>query len=79
DPMIAAAERTIRENADASESADAGSAPAEGGDESPEATAVPPQDRTQEVRRPVAETGTEAGPAPDTDAAADSETDADPD
>ncbi|MDJ1644419.1 sensor histidine kinase [Streptomyces pakalii] len=79
DPMIAAAERTIRENADASESADAGSAPAENADESPEATAVPPQDRTQEVRRPVTETGTEAGTAPDTDAAADSETGADPD
>ncbi|MET7412269.1 sensor histidine kinase [Streptomyces rubiginosohelvolus] len=73
DPMIAAAERTIRENADA------GTAPAETADESPEATAVPPQDRTQEVRQPVAEAGTEAGTAPDaeadsgTDTAAESE------
>ncbi|MFI7323328.1 nitrate- and nitrite sensing domain-containing protein [Streptomyces rubiginosohelvolus] len=75
DPMIAAAERTIRENADASESADAdaGSAPAEDGDESPEATAVPPQDQTQEIRQPFAETGTEAGTAPDTDAAGDAD------
>ncbi|MFE2502658.1 sensor histidine kinase [Streptomyces rubiginosohelvolus] len=64
DPMIAAAERTIRENVDASEGADAGTAPAENADESPEATAVPPQDRTQEVRQPVAESGT----APDADA-----------
>ncbi|MGW4035440.1 nitrate- and nitrite sensing domain-containing protein [Streptomyces sp. NPDC004778] len=74
DPMIAAAERTIRENADVSESADAGSAPAEDADESPEATAVPPQDRTREVRQPVAEAGTEAGTGPDTDAAADADT-----
>ncbi|MFK0185655.1 nitrate- and nitrite sensing domain-containing protein [Streptomyces rubiginosohelvolus] len=79
DPMIAAAERTIRENADASEGADAGTAPAETADENPEATAVPPQDRTQEVRQPVAEAGTEAGTAPDaeadsgTDTAAESE------
>ncbi|MFJ3575392.1 sensor histidine kinase [Streptomyces rubiginosohelvolus] len=79
DPMIAAAERTIRENADASENADAGTAPAETADENPEATAVPPQDRTQEVRQPVAEAGTEAGTAPDaeadsgTDTAAESE------
>ncbi|MFB7966814.1 sensor histidine kinase [Streptomyces rubiginosohelvolus] len=68
DPMIAAAERTLRENVDASEGADAGTAPAENADESPEATAVPPQDRTQEVRQPVAESGTEAGTAPDADA-----------
>ncbi|MET8603413.1 nitrate- and nitrite sensing domain-containing protein [Streptomyces rubiginosohelvolus] len=79
DPMIAAAERTIRENADASENADAGTAPAETADENPEATAVPPQDRTQEVRQPVADAGTEAGTAPDaeadsgTDTAAESE------
>ncbi|MBK3544824.1 nitrate- and nitrite sensing domain-containing protein, partial [Streptomyces sp. MBT60] len=57
DPMIAAAERTIRENAD----------------ENPEATAVPPQEQTQEVRQPVADAGTEAGT--DTDAEADSGTD----
>ncbi|MEV7640702.1 nitrate- and nitrite sensing domain-containing protein [Streptomyces rubiginosohelvolus] len=68
DPMIAAAERTIRENADASEGADAGTAPAETADENPEATDVPPQDRTQEVRQPIAEAGTEAGTAPDADA-----------
>ncbi|MBK3529571.1 nitrate- and nitrite sensing domain-containing protein, partial [Streptomyces sp. MBT72] len=79
DPMIAAAERTIRENADASENADAGTAPAGTADENPEATAVPPQDRTQEVRQPVADAGTEAGTAPDaeadsgTDTAAESE------
>ncbi|MEU8100246.1 sensor histidine kinase [Streptomyces rubiginosohelvolus] len=79
DPMIAAAERTIRENADASEGADAGTAPAETADESPEATPVPPQDRTQEVRQPIADAGTEAGTAPDaeadsgTDTAAESE------
>ncbi|MFB7400361.1 nitrate- and nitrite sensing domain-containing protein [Streptomyces rubiginosohelvolus] len=79
DPMIAAAERTIRENADASEGADAGTAPAGTADENPEATAVPPQDRTQEVRQPIADAGTEAGTAPDaeadsgTDTAAESE------
>ncbi|MFJ3540933.1 nitrate- and nitrite sensing domain-containing protein [Streptomyces rubiginosohelvolus] len=74
DPMIAAAERTIRENADASEGADAGTAPAENADENPEATAVPPQDGTQEVRQPVAETETDAGTAPDADADADTDT-----
>ncbi|MFH9495304.1 nitrate- and nitrite sensing domain-containing protein [Streptomyces globisporus] len=73
DPMIAAAERTIRENAEATENADAASAPAENADESPEATAVPPQDRTQEVRQPVAEAGTEAGTDADTDAESESE------
>ncbi|WP_098895849.1 nitrate- and nitrite sensing domain-containing protein [Streptomyces sp. t99] len=75
DPVIAAAERTIRENADASEGADAGTAPAETADENPEATAVPPQDRTREVRQPIAETETDAGTAPDadTDTAAESE------
>ncbi|WP_030715368.1 nitrate- and nitrite sensing domain-containing protein [Streptomyces griseus] len=74
DPMIAAAERTIRENADASEGADAGTAPAETADENPEATAVPPQDRTREVRQPIAETETDAGTAPDADADADTDT-----
>ncbi|MFF8964351.1 nitrate- and nitrite sensing domain-containing protein [Streptomyces globisporus] len=74
DPMIAAAERTIRENADASASADAGSAPAENADESPEVTAVPPQDQTQEVGQPVAEAGTEAGTDTDAEAAADTDT-----
>lgn len=73
DPVIAAAERTIRENADASEGADAGTAPAETADENPEATAVPPQDRTREVRQPIAETETDAGTAPD--AAPDADTD----
>ncbi|MGW6463863.1 nitrate- and nitrite sensing domain-containing protein [Streptomyces rubiginosohelvolus] len=76
DPMIAAAERTIRENADASEGADAGTAPAENADESPEATAVPPQDRTQEVRQPVAETEADAGTDADADPDADTDTDA---
>ncbi|MFE6914548.1 sensor histidine kinase [Streptomyces rubiginosohelvolus] len=73
DPMIAAAERTIRENADAFEGADAGSAPAENADESPEATAVPPQDRTQEVRQPAAETEAEAGTDADSDTGTDAE------
>ncbi|WP_405414740.1 nitrate- and nitrite sensing domain-containing protein [Streptomyces rubiginosohelvolus] len=73
DPVIAAAERTIRENADASEGADAGTAPAETADENPEATAVPPQDRTREVRQPIAETETDAGTAPDADAESESE------
>ncbi|WP_098019792.1 sensor histidine kinase [Streptomyces sp. b62] len=73
DPVIAAAERTIRENADASEGADAGTAPAETADENPEATAVPPQDRTREVRQPIAETETDAGTAPDADADADTD------
>ncbi|MFI2079130.1 nitrate- and nitrite sensing domain-containing protein [Streptomyces rubiginosohelvolus] len=75
DPMIAAAERTIRENADASEGADAGTAPAETADENPEATAVPPQDRTREVRQPVADAGTAPDAEADsgTDTAAESE------
>ncbi|MGW1150258.1 nitrate- and nitrite sensing domain-containing protein [Streptomyces rubiginosohelvolus] len=75
DPMIAAAERTIRENADASEGADAGTAPAETADENPEATAVPPQDRTQEVRQPIADAGTAPDAEADsgTDTAAESE------
>ncbi|MFF4854194.1 nitrate- and nitrite sensing domain-containing protein [Streptomyces rubiginosohelvolus] len=73
DPMIAAAERTIRENADASEGADAGSTQAENADESPEATAVPPQDRTQEVRQPVAEAGTDSDTDPDADPDTDAE------
>ncbi|MFF4942310.1 sensor histidine kinase [Streptomyces rubiginosohelvolus] len=75
DPMIAAAERTIRENADASEGADAGTAPAETADENPEATAVPPQDRTQEVRQPIADAGTSPDAEADsgTDTAAESE------
>ncbi|RUP70335.1 sensor protein BasS/PmrB [Streptomyces sp. NP10] len=73
DPVIAAAERTIRENADDSEGADAGTAPAETADENPEATAVPPQDRTREVRQPIAETETDAGTAPDADAESESE------
>ncbi|WP_318197097.1 nitrate- and nitrite sensing domain-containing protein [Streptomyces sp. MCL20-2] len=71
DPMIAAAERTIRENADASASADAGSAPAENADESPEATAVPLPDQAQDAQQPVAEAETDA--AADTDTGAESE------
>ncbi|MFD5690573.1 sensor histidine kinase [Streptomyces rubiginosohelvolus] len=73
DPMIAAAERTIRENADASEGADAGSTQAENADESPEATAVPPQDQTREVRQPVAEIEADAGTDADADPHADAE------
>ncbi|MFH9392699.1 nitrate- and nitrite sensing domain-containing protein [Streptomyces sp. NPDC017556] len=58
DPLIVAAERTIRENA---------AAEGTGPDEDPEATAVPPQEQEQEqehdARQPVGEagTGTEAG------------------
>ncbi|MDX3608806.1 nitrate- and nitrite sensing domain-containing protein [Streptomyces sp. FL06-04B] len=74
DPMIAAAERAIRENADASASAGLGSAPAEHADESPEATAVPPQEPAQDAQQPVAET--EGGA--ETDAGADGDTDAEP-
>ncbi|CAM5727398.1 sensor histidine kinase [Streptomyces badius] len=65
DPMIAAAERTIRENAAASESAD----------ESPEATDVPPREEAQDVQQPV----TEAESAAETDAESDAETDVESD
>ncbi|MEU3702576.1 nitrate- and nitrite sensing domain-containing protein [Streptomyces anulatus] len=60
DPLIVAAERTIRENAAAEEAAAENAA----ADEDPEATAVPP--REQDARQPVAEAeaegGTESGP-----------------
>ncbi|MFD5211333.1 nitrate- and nitrite sensing domain-containing protein [Streptomyces anulatus] len=75
DPLIVAAERTIRENA-AAEAAAAENAEA---DEDPEATAVPP--REQDVRQPVAEAeagteseaGPEAGPGAEAGAESDSE------
>ncbi|MGW1435029.1 nitrate- and nitrite sensing domain-containing protein [Streptomyces griseus] len=57
DPLIVAAERTIRENAAAEDTAP---------DERPEATAVPPREREQEqeqeARRSAAEAGTDVGP-----------------
>ncbi|MCX4488560.1 nitrate- and nitrite sensing domain-containing protein [Streptomyces anulatus] len=71
DPLIVAAERTIRENAAAEEAAAENAA----ADEDPEATAVPPQE--QDARQPVAEAeaeaeteseaGTEAGPESDSE------------
>ncbi|MFG3392611.1 sensor histidine kinase [Streptomyces parvus] len=83
DPMIAAAERTIREsaaaeNAEGSETVQAGNA-----DESPDPTAVPPQDQAQETQQPVAEAEFADGPDAGTDAQTDShsaaETDSDTD
>ncbi|GAA5606464.1 MULTISPECIES: sensor histidine kinase [Streptomyces] len=55
DPLIVAAERTIRENAAAEDTA---------ADERPEASAVPPreQEQEQEARRSAAEAGTDVGP-----------------
>ncbi|WP_343233152.1 nitrate- and nitrite sensing domain-containing protein, partial [Streptomyces sp. SID724] len=53
DPLIVAAERTIRENAAAEDTAP---------DERPEATAVPPREQEQEARRSAAEAGTDVGP-----------------
>lgn len=78
DPLIAAAERTIRESA---------AAEGTGPDEDPEATAVPPQKQEQEqeqgqrqeqdedARQPVAEpgTGTEAGTGTGSEAGTESE------
>ncbi|MEU4919730.1 nitrate- and nitrite sensing domain-containing protein [Streptomyces parvus] len=72
DPMIAAAERTIRENAAAENAEASEGAPAGNADESPEATAVPPREQTQDVQQPVAETGFAAGPDAGTDAQTDS-------
>ncbi|UZI33604.1 nitrate- and nitrite sensing domain-containing protein [Streptomyces sp. VB1] len=59
DPLIVAAERTIRENAAAENAAAEDTAP----DEDAEATAVPPQEQEQQqdARQPVAEAGAEAG------------------
>ncbi|MFI1222265.1 MULTISPECIES: nitrate- and nitrite sensing domain-containing protein [unclassified Streptomyces] len=72
DPMIAAAERTIRENAAAED------APVEAAavDEDPQATAVPPQaqEQAQDERQPVPEAEPEAG----THAGSDAEPDAEP-
>ncbi|MFD7381102.1 nitrate- and nitrite sensing domain-containing protein [Streptomyces anulatus] len=56
DPLIVAAERTIRENAAAEEAAAENAA----ADEDPEATAVPPQE--QDGRQPLAEAEAEAEP-----------------
>ncbi|MFJ2180031.1 nitrate- and nitrite sensing domain-containing protein [Streptomyces anulatus] len=82
DPLIVAAERTIRENA-AAENAAAEEAAAENAaaDEDPEATAVPPQE--QDARQPVAESeagtesdaGTEAGLEAEAEAEAGAESD----
>ncbi|MFC9483273.1 sensor histidine kinase [Streptomyces griseus] len=58
DPMIAAAERTIRENA--AENAAAGEA---GADETPEATAVPQEQPEQDAQQPFTEAEPEAEPA----------------
>ncbi|PSK69862.1 histidine kinase [Streptomyces sp. CS149] len=77
DPMIAAAERTIRENAAAENAEASESAPAGDADESPEATAVPPRDQAQDTQQPVAETEFAAGPDAQTDSH--SETDSDTD
>ncbi|MFC8658856.1 nitrate- and nitrite sensing domain-containing protein [Streptomyces parvus] len=79
DPMIAAAERTIRENAAAENAEASETAPAGNADESPEATAVPPQEQAQDVQQPVAEAEFAAGPDAGTDAQTDAETDSDTD
>ncbi|MFH9609969.1 nitrate- and nitrite sensing domain-containing protein [Streptomyces sp. NPDC017448] len=65
DPMIAAAERTLRQNAATEKAADA--VDADAADAGPEAAAVP--EREQEARQPAAETEAEPDAAP----AADSE------
>ncbi|MFI7894146.1 nitrate- and nitrite sensing domain-containing protein [Streptomyces sp. CACIS-1.16CA] len=75
DPMIAAAERTIRENAAAENAEAAETAPAGNADESPEVTAVPPQEQAQDTQQPVAEAEFAAGPDAGTDADADADAD----
>ncbi|MEU6615397.1 sensor histidine kinase [Streptomyces parvus] len=77
DPMIAAAERTIRENAAAENAEASETAPAGNADESPEPTAVPPQEQAPDVQQPVAEAEFAAGPDAGTDAQTDSHSDAD--
>ncbi|MFJ5866280.1 nitrate- and nitrite sensing domain-containing protein [Streptomyces parvus] len=72
DPMIAAAERTIRENAAAENAEASESAPAGNAGESPEATVVPPREQAQDAQQPVAEAGFAAGPDAGTDAQTDS-------
>nr|WP_202467862.1 nitrate- and nitrite sensing domain-containing protein [Streptomyces sp. SID8378] len=79
DPMIAAAERTIRENAAAENAEGSESAPAGNADESPEATAVPPQEQAQDTQQPVAEAEFAAGPDAGTDTQTDAETGSDTD
>ncbi|MEU6633186.1 nitrate- and nitrite sensing domain-containing protein [Streptomyces parvus] len=74
DPMIAAAERTIRENAAAENAEGSEGAPAGNADESPEATAVPPQEQAQDTQQPVAEAEFAAGPDAGTDTQTDAET-----
>ncbi|MEV8007336.1 nitrate- and nitrite sensing domain-containing protein [Streptomyces parvus] len=77
DPMIAAAERTIRENAAAENAEAAETAPAGNADESPEVTAVPPQEQAQDTQQPVAEAELAAGPDAGTDSHSDADTDTD--
>ncbi|WP_032763133.1 nitrate- and nitrite sensing domain-containing protein [Streptomyces sp. CNS654] len=83
DPMIAAAERTIRESAAAENAEGSETVPAGNADESPDPTAVPPQDQAQETKQPVAEAEFADGPDAGTDAQTDShsaaETDSDTD
>ncbi|WP_228990256.1 nitrate- and nitrite sensing domain-containing protein [Streptomyces sp. DH8] len=69
DPMIAAAERTLRQNAATEKAADA--ADADAAETGPEAAAVP--EREQGARQPAAETEAEADAEPDAAPAADSE------
>ncbi|MCQ1582514.1 sensor histidine kinase [Streptomyces parvus] len=79
DPMIAAAERTIRENAAAENAEASETVPAGNADESPEDTAVPPQEQAQDVQQPVAEAEFAVGPDAGTDAQNDSHSDAETD
>ncbi|WP_282690593.1 nitrate- and nitrite sensing domain-containing protein, partial [Streptomyces sp. CC216C] len=81
DPMIAAAERTIRESAAAENAEASETVPAGNADESPGATAVPPQEQAQETQQPVAEfaDGPDAGTDAQTDSHSDTETDSDSD
>ncbi|GGS09803.1 histidine kinase [Streptomyces parvus] len=79
DPMIAAAERTIRENAAAENAEAAETAPAGNADESPEVTAVPPQEQAQDTQQPVAEAEFAAGPDAGTDSHSDADADTDTD
>ncbi|MFD4000130.1 sensor histidine kinase [Streptomyces rubiginosohelvolus] len=67
DPMIAAAERTIRENADASEGADAGTAPDADADADTDTAAESESEITLQVRlpKPPAAPADEAAPSAD--------------
>ncbi|WP_307671545.1 nitrate- and nitrite sensing domain-containing protein [Streptomyces sp. V2I9] len=62
DPMIAAAERALRENAAAEKAADT-----DAGGEGPDATAVPEQKQEQEARQPAADAEAAADAAPERD------------